>query len=101
MNLENPELNEPFTARVLGILESSTLCANRILASDSVDDESIMAIIARLSIIESRLLIFLSCLHDEFMEKAIKKMNVDDEILFMDAAEEFIKEVSEILKELE
>lgn len=99
MNLDNPELNEPFTARLLQIMESSTNVVNRVLSIDGVDDESIMAIVTRCSLIESRSLMFLSCLNDAEMEKVLKDINIDDELLFMDASEEFIKDIGEMLSQ--
>jgi hypothetical protein len=97
MNLDHPELNEPFTARLLKIMESATHVANKVLSMDGVDDESIMAIVTRCSLIESRSLMFLSCLHDANMEQVLKEISVDDELLFMDASEEFIKDIGEML----
>jgi hypothetical protein len=97
MNLDNPELNEPFTARLLKIMEASTKVANQVLSMDGVDDGAIIAIVSRCSLIESRSLMFLSCLHDEHMELALKEISVDDELLFMEASEEFIKDIGEML----
>jgi hypothetical protein len=99
MNLENPELNEPFTARALQIMEKSSLCASMTLGHNRLNEADTIGIISRLTMIESRLLLFVSCLNDTGMEKAIADMNVADEIEFMDAADEFLKEISDVLGE--
>lgn len=101
MNIDNHELNGPFTARVLTLMEASTKCLNNALSKSSLDDESVIEIVARLSVIQSRELMFLTCLQHPKIDEALKDVVVDDEIAFMDASEDYIKTVNEVLMEIE
>lgn len=101
MNIDNHELNEPFTARVLTLMEAATSCLNNALGKSSLDDESVIEIVARLSVIQSRELLFLSCLQHPDIEEALKGVSVDDEIAFMDASDDYIKTINEVLMEIE
>lgn len=101
MDIDKHELNEPFTARVLALMESATNCLSNVLSKSSVDDETIIEIVGRLSVIESRELMFLICLQHQNIEEALKDVVVGDEIEFMEASEEYIETVAEILKEIE
>lgn len=98
MNIEEHDKNEPFTARILDVMESSTKCAVNLLSKDSIDSESVMEIIARLSIIESRMLMFLACLHQDDIEDAVADIVTEDEIAFMSAAEAYILDVNRALE---
>jgi hypothetical protein len=97
MNLDNPELNEPITARLLMLMESSTNCVHKLLDTDDVDSEIVTGVVTRCAAIEARSIVFLSCLHDPYMEKAIKDINLDQEIEFMGASELFLKEIDGLL----
>lgn len=101
MDIDKHDLNGPFTARVLALMESSTTCLKNVLSKTSIDDETIIEIVGRLSVIESRELMFLTCLQHPNIEEALKDVVVDDEILFMEASEEYITAIVDILKEIE
>lgn len=101
MDIDTHELNEPFTARVLSLMESATSCLRDVLSKSSIDDETIIEIVGRLSVIESRELMFLTCLQHPNIEEALKDIVVDDEIEFMDASEQYIRTVVDVLKEIE
>jgi hypothetical protein len=100
MNLDSPELNEPITARLLLLMESSTNCVNRLLETSGVDADIVTGVIARCGVIEARSMLFLSCLNDPGMEKAIKDINVDHEMESIAASEDFLKEVDHLLDEV-
>jgi isochorismate hydrolase len=100
MNLDNPELNEPITARLLILMESSTNCVNRLLDTNGVDADIVTGVIARCGVIEARSMLFLSCLHDSAMESAIADINLDHEMEAIAASEEFLKEVDDLLDEV-
>lgn len=82
-------------------MEENTKCLNLVLSKSSLDDETIMEIVARLTMIEGRELAFLTCLQHPNIEEALKDVVVDDEIAFMDASEEYIKIVNEAIREIE
>lgn len=97
INFENIDANDSFTKRILEIIDSSSDCAARVLDNEGVDDETVVTVIQRLNIIDSRLILLLSCLHIEELESSFSEINGNEEISFMDLAEQFIHEVNTAL----
>lgn len=101
MNIINHNDNDPLTARILNLLKEQTELVKRILAVVDMDEDIVISVVARFSLIESRCLMLINCLHESSEHSKVDQLNFDHEMLFLDASEVFLGDIKMILKEVE
>ena len=90
------------TPRLLSLIDSSSHCAKMVVIATGdgdIDISDAQAILTRLSIIDGRSMLLLACLNVEDIEADFDAISISDEVEFMVAAEEFIKEIERTLEE--
>lgn len=94
--------DESLRTRLVNLTESAKNCVDGVLnamVTGELDEDDTKGLIARLGVIDSRLMLLSACLNVEQIEADFSNINLDEEIEFIAASEKFITDITTILTE--